>query len=979
MAAQVLSPPSYRDNSLRRCFFTVAVALLFLSHQCTAYSLNRRFLASSTNATASHRGSALWSPAGATWYGSPEGAGSDGGACGYGSAVGRAPFSSLIAAGGPSLFKSGKGCGACYQVRCSHSSLLITPPMAIPRCFFNAFAVAALVFFSQQCSASSPSRKLLTSSNATLVGEAGWSPGGATWYGSPTGFGSDVNHGWAHAGGACGYGKDVGQPPYSSMIAAGGPSLFNSGKGCGACYQVKCTDNPACSGNPVTVVITDQCPGSPCTSESAHFDLSGTAFGAMAGPGQAAQLRNAGHVAIQFMRWYKSSLITRTKCRYPGVNIAFRVDAGSTANYLAVLVEFDNGDGDLSAVELLQGGSTSGLPMQQSSGAVWKVNPASALQAPFSFRVTSSSGKSVLASNVIPAGWTPGSTYKSSYCFFNVLAAAALLFFLSHQCSAYTPGGRLLDSSNATLAAGGGWSPAGATWYGNANGFGSDGGACGYGKTVGQPPFSSMISAGGPSLFKSGKGCGACYQVKCTSHPTCSGNPVTVVITDECPGGPCVAESVHFDLSGTAFGAMARPGQADQLRSAGRIPIEFVRTRCNYPGWKIAFRIDAGSNPFFLAVLIEFENGDGDISAVQLFQDKSGSGSPMQQLFGAVWKVNSGPALRAPFSFRLTTSSGRSVFARNVIPAGWRPGATFWSSKQTDMAADSFPSLSHHSHGFHRFFMSAFAVVALLSLSRQCSAHSPNRRLLQASSNNSTATTSAGSWSPAGATWYGSADGAGSDASLLRMDHEQVAPVGTAAQWAKLPSRPWLPQEALRSLNPARDVVKCTNNPACSGNPVTVVITDECPGGPCLAESVHFDMSGTAFGDMALPGKADQLRNAGTLSVQFMRTACSYLGVNMAFRVDSGSNPHYLAVLIEYEDGDGDLSAVDLRSGTGSWLPMQQSWGAVWKLDSGSALQAPFSLRLTTLTSGNTIVVSNVIPAGWQAGATYNSLVNFSG
>lgn len=66
-------------------------------------------------------------------------------------------------------------------------------------------------------------------------------------------------------------------------------------------------------------------------------------------------------------------------------------------------------------------------------------------------------------------------------------------------------------------------------------------------------------------------------QVKCTHHAACSRKPVTVVITDECPGCPYTYGSTHFDLSGTSFGAMAIPGQEDHLRDAGILPIQYAR------------------------------------------------------------------------------------------------------------------------------------------------------------------------------------------------------------------------------------------------------------------------------------------------------------------------------------------------------------------------------------------------------------------
>ena len=110
------------------------------------------------------------------------------------------------------------------------------------------------------------------------------------------------------------------------------------------------------------------------------------------------------------------------------------------------------------------------------------------------------------------------------------------------------------------------------------------------------------------------------------------------------------------------------------------------------------------------------------------------------------------------------------------------------------------------------------------------------------------------------------------------------------------------------------------------------------------------------------------------------RVPCKYSGVNIAFRVDQGSNPFYLEVPVEFEAGDGDLNAVDLmEAGCSTWTPMVQNWGALWRYNSntGKALRAPFSLRLTS-DSGKVLVANNVIPAGWKPGATYRSLVNYS-
>ena len=79
--------------------------------------------------------------------------------------------------------------------------------------------------------------------------------------------------------------------------------------------------------------------------------------------------------------------------------------------------------------------------------------------------------------------------------------------------------------------------------------------------------------------------------------------------------------------------------------------------------------------------------------------------------------------------------------------------------------------------------------------------------------------------------------------------------------------------------------------------------------------------------------------------------ACKYPRKNIAFHVDQGSNPYYFAVVVEYEEGEGDISSIDLKeegSGSGEWCALQQSWGATWKPDAGGELHPPLSIRLTS-------------------------------
>ncbi|KAJ1694733.1 hypothetical protein LUZ63_011431 [Rhynchospora breviuscula] len=220
----------------------------------------------------------------------------------------------------------------------------------------------------------------------------------------------------------------------------------------------------------------------------------------------------------------------------------------------------------------------------------------------------------------------------------------------------------------------GGWIPASSTFYGleTESGPHDNGGKCGF-KNINLPPFNSLTSCGSQVTWKGGKGCGSCFLMKCTSHPLCSGEAKLITITDECLDGPCGDTEYHFDMAGIAFGKLALPGKELELHRAGRLATLVKRVPCDYKGRNINFHVEEHSNPNYLALLTEYQNGEGELTKLELKEDGSSTWTPMKQSWGKIWRLDSPHPLKAPFSIRITTPGGKTLVANNAIPAGWKP------------------------------------------------------------------------------------------------------------------------------------------------------------------------------------------------------------------------------------------------------------------------------------------------------------------
>ncbi|KAK7850724.1 expansin-like B1 [Quercus suber] len=211
-----------------------------------------------------------------------------------------------------------------------------------------------------------------------------------------------------------------------------------------------------------------------------------------------------------------------------------------------------------------------------------------------------------------------------------------------------------------------------ATYYGSPDCYGTPSGACGFrefGRTVNDGNV-----AGVSRLFRNGTGCGACYQVRCTTPQYCADEGVNIVVTDYGEG-----DKTDFILSPRAYAKLARPNVVLQLFSYGVVDIEYRRISCKYSGYNLMFKVHESSNyPSYLAIVLIYVSGKNDITAVELWQEDCQQWTAMRRAYGAVWDFASPPSGPIKLRFQVSGSSGiKWVEPKDALPSDWKAGAAY--------------------------------------------------------------------------------------------------------------------------------------------------------------------------------------------------------------------------------------------------------------------------------------------------------------
>ncbi|KAL6574908.1 hypothetical protein OROMI_012193 [Orobanche minor] len=194
-------------------------------------------------------------------------------------------------------------------------------------------------------------------------------------------------------------------------------------------------------------------------------------------------------------------------------------------------------------------------------------------------------------------------------------------------------------------------------------------GACGYDEGQVKEMYGLNTTALSTVLFNEGKTCGSCYEIKCAKgNKWCKGQEsIFVTVTNFCPPtGWCSAPNQHFDLSQPAFLHIAE-------YKAGIVPIQYRRVPCKKQG---GIRFTITGNPYFNLVTVTNVGGAGDVTKLEVRGGGSLLWTELGRNWGQKWETNA-KLVGQDLSFRVTTSDGRILTMRNVVPKNWQFGQTF--------------------------------------------------------------------------------------------------------------------------------------------------------------------------------------------------------------------------------------------------------------------------------------------------------------